>query len=1055
MNKKLFCKDSMWSVALLCSALVCAPIGGSDAYAATNAVQQAQTVKGTVVDDNGEAIIGASIKVVGTANGVITDLDGNFTLGNISKGAVLEISYIGYITQRVKVTGPSVDVVLKEDNQNLQEIVVVGYGVQRKSDVTGALAHVGSEEIQARPVTNAMEALQGKAAGVDITSNERPGELGSVRIRGNRSITASNSPLYVVDGVPLMSSSAIETLNPRDIESVDILKDASATAIYGSRGANGVVLVTTKKGKSGRFQLNYSGTLNVQNVHDKSRMMNASEYITWRRWAAYNAGLVDVPGDAPTQEADATIFGGVDPTTYENIMKGWSGNTWDGSKVTSTDWTDYVTQTGITHEHTISASGGSEKASAYGSFGYLSQEGTFKGQSYDRYTGNVNVELTPTKWFKMGASINASWSEQEYGVSTLGASSTTLPSFIYGWAQRVYAYSLPYDSDGNLIQHPGNDDNVYNVIDEWNKSQQQRQTFRALGSFYAAFDFGEIYKPLKGLNFRLNFGPDFRHWREGVFIDSESVTRQGGLNFARLKNQRDFSWTFDQQLNYNREFNKHSIGATLLHTASKWDVESSQMSAYGIPQAAWTWNAFSTIDITNSSYSAGMSSGITERQLESYMVRLNYGFDSRYLLTVSGRWDGASQLSKGNKWAFFPSAALAWRINEESFIKDVRWVSNLKLRLGVGTTGNAAVSPYGTLGNIQSDYLPFNGMDNQKFYTTNEPNYTKDQFGMPNKLLGWEKTTQYNLGIDFGFLDGRISGSVDFYTSKTKDLLLNMSIPTLTGYPNTTANIGQTSNKGVDVTLNFIPVMTKDFMWESNVSAAYTKDKIDELASGKTDDIANAWFIGKSISVYYDIACDGLWKDTAEDLAEMEKFNANGHKFKPGMVKPIDQNGDYKITKDDDRVILGSLNPRWTLGWVNTFTYKGIELSFQMYGRFKYMISTGGESQLGRYNQRAISYWTPSNTDAEYQMPIYNQSGGDAYSNLLGYKDANFLKMRNISLGYTLPKTLIAKAGLSNLKVYVQAYNPFTIYSSVDFLDLDLGGSTYNKGFVFGLDLSF
>lgn len=1025
-------------------------------------VHAQNTVTGKVVDTAGEAVIGASVKVVGTTNGAATDLDGNFKLGNVPSGASLEVSYIGYITQKVKATSAPMSITLKEDNQSLDEVVVVGYGVQKKSDLTGSLAHVGSKEIQARPVSNAMEALQGKAAGVDITSNERPGELGKVHIRGMRSMIKNssgeytgNTPLYVVDGVPLMSSSAIETLNPRDIESVDILKDASATAIYGSRGANGVVLVTTKKGKDGRFTLNYSGTLNVQSVHDKSRMMNADEYITWRRWAAYNAGLSTVPGNAPTKENDATVFGGVDATTYNNIMKGWEGGSWDGSRVTSTDWTDYVTQTGITHEHTISGSGGNEKMSAYASFGYLSNEGTFKGQSYERYTGNVNIELTPTKWFKMGASINASWSEQEYGVSTLGSGSSNMPSFIYGWAQRVYAYSLPYDEDGNLISHPGNDDNVYNVIDEWNKSQQQRQTFRALGSFYASFDMGEIYKPLKGMNFRLNFGPDFRHWREGVFIDSESVTRQGGLNYARLKNQRDFSWTFDQQLNYNREFGKHNIGATLLHTASSWDVESSQMSAYGIPQAAWTWNAFSTIDITNSSYSAGMSSGITERQLESYMVRLNYGFNDRYMLTVSGRWDGASQLAKGNKWAFFPSAALAWRINEEAFMKNVKWVSNLKLRLGFGTTGNAAVSPYGTLGNIQGDYLPFNGMDNQKFYTTNEPNYTKDQFGMPNKQLGWEKTTQYNLGIDFGFIDGRISGSLDFYTSKTKDLLLNMTIPTLTGYPNTTANIGKTSNKGVDITLNFIPVQVSGFTWESNVSAAYTKDKIDELASGKTDDVSNKWFIGKSIAVFYDIACDGLWQDTPEDQAEMEKFNANGHTFKPGMVKPVDQNGDYKIDNTDDRVILGNENPRWTFGWTNTFTYKGIELSCQMYGRFKYMVNTGGEAQLGRYNQRAISYWTPDNTNADYQMPIYNQSGGDAYSNLLGYKDANFLKMRNISLGYTLPKNLIARAGLSNLKVYVQAYNPFTIYSSVDFLDLDLGGSTYNKGFVFGLDLSF
>ena len=1023
---------------------------------AVGAYAQGKTVSGTVLDKNGESVIGASVVVKGTTNGVITDFDGKFTLSNVPDNATIEVSFVGYKTQSLPVKGRTTfNITMQEDTEVLDEVVVVGYGVQKKSDVTGAMASVGAKEIEARPVTNAMQALQGKAAGVDITSNERPGELGEIRIRGTRSITADNDPLYVVDGIPLMSSSAIETINPRDIESIDILKDASATAIYGSRGANGVILVTTKKGKDGRFQLNYSGTVNIENVHDKSRMMNASEYITWRRWAAYNAGLSTVPGDQPTQANDATIFAGLDPTSYNNVMQGWNNGVWDGSRVTSTDWTDFVTQTGITHEHTISANGGNERMQAYASFGYLSNEGTFKGQSYERYTGNVNVDITPTKWFKLGMSINASWSEQEYGVSTLGSSSSNNPTFIYGWAQRVYAYSLPYDSDGNLIEHPGGDSNVYTIIDEWNKSQQQRQTFRALGSFYATFDLGEMWKPLEGLNFRLNFGPDFRDWREGSFIDETSVTRMGAENYARLRKQRDFSWTFDQQINYNRTFGKHNVGATLLHTASAWNVEESAMSANGVPMSDWTWNAFGTIDLTSVDANASMSSGITERQLESYMIRLNYGFDERYLITLSGRWDGASQLAAGNKWAFFPSAALAWRINQEDFLKDVRWVDNLKLRFGVGSTGNAAVSPYGTLGTIQSFYYPFSTLGNVPFYTTNDPNFTNSQVDMGNPNLGWEITTQYNVGLDFSFLNGRISGSVDAYTSRTKDLLLSMSIPTLTGYPRTTANIGKTSNRGVDITLNLIPVQTHGFEWASNISAAYTKDKIEELATGKNDDVSNTWFIGQSISVFYDIANDGLWQDTPEDLAEMEKFNANGHSFRPGMVKPVDQNNDYRIDSDNDRVILGNQNPRWTFGWTNTFTYKGIELSAQMYGRFKYMVNTGGEAQLGRYNQRAISYWTPTNTNADYQMPIYNESGGDTYSGLLGYKNANFLKMRNISLGYVLPKNVISKIGLSNLKVYVQANNPFTIYSSIDFLDLDLGGSTYNKGFVFGLDVTF
>ena len=511
MNKKLFRKESVLPVALLCSALAFSPTGGSDAFAAIHTTQQAQAVKGTVVDENGEAIIGASIKVVGTTNGVITDLDGNFALTNVSKGAVLEISYIGYITQRVKVTGASVSVVLKEDNQNLQEIVVVGYGVQRKTDVTGAMTRVGEKELNTKPVTNVFQALQGKAAGVDITSSERPGTLGDIRIRGNRSLNASNTPLYVVDGVPL-SSGGIETLNPRDIESVDILKDASSTAIYGSRGANGVVLVTTKRGKAGAMQLNYSGSVTFENIVDKSPAMTASDYITWRRWAYYNSNPTTNPlGNQPNYDKDQAYFSG-DDVALANVNRGWNADhtQWDGSKVIDTDWTDFVTQTGITQEHTISANGGTEKLQGSFSFGYLNNEGTQKGQEYERYNVSATVDIQAKPWLKLGGSINGSWAEQKYGYSRTGQSSNSGPSSIYNAAKAIPRYAMPYDENGDIITNPaGSVTNVYTVIDEWKKSTDNRQTFRALGSFYGLVDFGKIWEPLSGLNYKISFGPDF------------------------------------------------------------------------------------------------------------------------------------------------------------------------------------------------------------------------------------------------------------------------------------------------------------------------------------------------------------------------------------------------------------------------------------------------------------------------------------------------------------------------------------------------------------------
>ena len=1011
-------------------------------------------ITGTVVDAQGEPVIGASVVIKGTSNGTVTDFDGKYIINNAPAKGDLVISYVGYRTQTVSLAGKSqINATLEEDKQLLDEVVVVGYGVQRKSDVTGALTRVGEKELNARPVSNAFEALQGKAAGVDITSSERPGTVGSIMIRGTRSLNASSAPLYVVDGVPLQAG-GIEALNPRDIESIDILKDASSTAIYGSRGANGVVLVTTKRGQEGKTQLSYSGSFTFEKIKDKSPSFNASDYITWRRWAYYNSAPDKyTPGDQPTLEQDKSFFSG-DEVAWANIEKGWASGSWDPSKVTDTDWTDFVTQTGITQEHTISARGGSKNLSGFVSFGYLNNKGTQKGQEYNRYNFTASADVQATPWFKLGGSINASYAKQEYGYSRTGQSSGSGPTDIYSAAKSILRYSLPYDADGSIILMPGGSTvNTYTIIDEWNKSNDQRQTYRALGSFYAQLDFGKIWEPLQGLQWKTQFGPDFRFYRQGIFIDSSSAIRGGGNNYATRSDTRNFAWTLDNMLLYNKTFGDHNIGVTLLQSASKSNTETGSMHGENYPMSTFLWNNMGAIDITESAYKASMGTGLSEYALSSYMARVNYSFMDRYLLTASARWDGSSVLAEGNKWDFFPSMALGWRIEQEEFMKNVSWIDQLKLRFGVGVTGNSAVSAYGTLGVISSYWMPFS-TGNTQILVTNEPYYSNSQNKMPNKNLGWEKTTQWNLGLDFSFLKGRIGGTIDMYTSTTKDLLMAMTIPSLSGYPSMMANIGKTSNKGIEVTLNTIPVLTKDFMWQSNLNFAWQKDKIEELSNGKEDDINNAWFIGESISVYYGYESDGLWQES--DAAEMAKFNENGHKFTAGSVKPVDQDGDYKITADD-RVILGNRNPRLTAGWSNTFSWKGLELTIELQGRFKYMISTGGEGQLGMYQQREISYWTPSNTGADWQKPVYSTAGGDSYSSLLGFKDASFIKVRNLSLGYNFDKKLLSKIGigLSNAKIYVQGKNLGMLYSSVDFMDLDTGWTYYNRGFTVGLQVDF
>ena len=1044
------------------------------AMVSLSAAAQGKSVTGKVLDENGDPIIGVTVIAKGTTNGTSTDFDGVYTLKNVTHTSVLVFSYVGCVTQEAKVGDRSViDVVLKEDSEVLDDLIVVGYGVQKKSDVTGALTRVDSETLNSRPVSNALEALQGKAAGVDITTQQRPGEMGEIRIRGNRSLSASQSPLYVVDGVPLQAG-GIESINPRDIESVDILKDASATAIYGSRGANGVVIITTKGGQPGRFSLNYSGSVTTSTIVDRSKSMTPSEFINFRRWAAYNLDPETYAHpNSPTRENDMMIFDSPldGQTSRDNVMRGWATGSWDPSAVLDYDWTDLYTRTGVTQEHTLSASGGSEKMNAYASFGYLDNQGTQKGQWFKRYTGKVTVSITPVKWMQVDASINASWQNQNYGLSGTNARSKSVPTSIYELAKTFYRYAPMYDSNGDRILFPGGEDAHYTIIGELDYQLYMRKTFRALGNFAATVKFGEIWKPLEGLTYKIGFGPDFRHYRAGSWISGESsyrITPQGeeGKNSASLANQQYFSWTLDNLINYNRTFaDKHNVGLTLLQTSSKYTYENSSMGISNIPKDSYIWNNMGSASITDTNNGASMGSGLTETQLESYMIRVNYGYDNRYLLTASGRWDGASQLAPGHKWDFFPSMALAWRLDQESFLEPYYWINNLKLRAGVGVTGNAAVPAYKTKGTISQMFLPF-GDGSTPAYSTSEDYYDIHN-ALANLDLGWEKTTQWNIGLDFGFLNNRIGGALEFYWSTTNDILMDMTIPSLTGYSSTYANIGKASNHGIELTIDAFPVISGDFQWETNFNMAFQKNKILELANGKEDDIAHGWFIGHEIGVLYAYDNLGLWQDTAADRAEMEKWNANGYKFTPGNVRPKDQNGDYKMD-DSDRVIIGNSNPQWTLGWSNHFSWKGIELGFQIISRLGYKVNCGAQAMTAHANQNVVDYWTPENTGAYYQKPILGQASAgatDSFASLLGYRNGGFVTMRDISLGYSFPKELISKATLQNAKVYVQCVNPFHFYQAVpgynlDAFAVDSNGTTvnttyYNRSFVFGLELGF
>lgn len=1013
-----------------------------------NSFSQTFPVQGIITSADGQPLVGVTLQVKGTSTTAVSGADGSFSINAPSANSVLVLTYVGFTSQEVSIGGKSqLTVSMTPLDNSLQDVVVIGYGTARKRDVTGAVAGINQTDIRSRPVDNALQAMQGKVAGVDITSNERPGQVGSINIRGVRSLTASNSPLFVVDGIPL-STGGIEYLNPNDIESIDVLKDASATAVFGSRGANGVVIVTTKQGKVGKVQVNLYNSATFETIKDWAPIMSASEYIDFRRWAVYYSNPSGRPrGDAPTIANDRDIFLATsDPSSWANIAKGWAGGTWDGSKVGNTDWTGMTSQTGITTDNTISVSGGTNKIKAYGSFGFLNNKGTSIGQKFTRYSGKTSVDVQATDWFNMGANVNVTYGVQEFGQSNLviGSFVGSPATSIYGSSRAMFKWAVPYDSAGNRILYPGGDVAFKTVVDEEKYTQDQRTTLRAFGSLYGQLDFGKIHHALQGLKYRLNFGPDFSNYTNGVYIDGLSAA-SSGINGASLQESKTYSWTLDNLIYYDKQIKKHSFGLTLLQSATKFVADPvNRIRGTGIPFASQKWYALNSSVLPATNLTISQVSDLVKRQLVSYMARLNYAFNDKYLLTASVRADGASQLAEGNKFDLFPSAALAWRIIREDFMQNLGWLNDLKLRFGVGVTGNSAIDAYKTKGRTSPYFYPVGGAVNAASLPVVE---------FANKELRWEKTTQYNVGLDFAIFKRRISGVVDVYSSQTKDLLMARLIPSVTGYTTTFQNVGETANRGIDININTINITTKNFQWTTNINASWQKDRIITLANGKQDDINNNWFIGKPNGVIYGFASRGMWQYA--DTALLRKFSSNGNTFTPGQVKPIDQNGDNKIDANNDRVIIGHTRPRWIVGMTNGFTYKNFELSVFIYGRLNYWFNTGGEAQTARGNQREIDYWTDNNQNSEYQKPFYSVGSGDNYSASLGYKKASFLKVRNISAAYNFSGNVLKTMHMSNLRVYFQATNPAMLFSEIKFMDMDVATLFSNRGYTFGINVGF
>ncbi len=1004
---------------------------------------QTQTVSGRVTDaSTNEAIPNATVSVKGSTTQAGTDAEGNFRI-EATQGQTLVVSVIGYFPKEIAVSGSHVNVSLEQDQQDLEEVVVVGYGTQRRRDVTGAISRVSGEELQERPVQNISEALQGKAAGVNVASNIRPGETPSIRIRGNRSLTAANDPLIVVDGIPLVGGS-LGDISPNDIESLDVLKDASATAIYGSRAANGVILVTTKKGQAGRVTASYRGTATVDRYKSLTDWMNGGQYIDrWReslmngglyKTAQFTDGFTPVVMGYPDPFEDASRMGGLNqdvnalnnvwkgyeweefgkvvkmrPTTAAEQAMGWPAEVpiYNSGNIPTYDWVGAVSRPGVTQNHQVSVSAGTEKSRLYASLDYFDQQGVLKDQDYERINLNLNGDITPTDWLTFGANILASTSIQNYGIST--NTSNTGSKDILSRALNQFPYAVPQDENGNWILNPGGNLQLFNPVIDIDQVKNERKAYAVSPTLFSEIRF------LPWLKYRFNFGAQFRNNRSGAWTGPEATSHLNNRpNTAGYTNSQNFSWVAENLLYVDQNFGKdHRLNVTLLQSAQRSQSENIATNVIGTIYDISYW--YDLAANTNGRPN-GYGSGFSEQTLMSWMGRVNYGYKGKYLITATGRYDGASVLAPGHKWHFYPSVALAWNVMDEDFMSDVSWLNELKLRGGYGVTGNSAVNPYTSTGPLSRNPYAF-GDEAAVGYL---PQLVRNPF------LGWEQTAQYNVGIDFNLWNSRISGSLEAYQGNTYDLILTRSLPPVSGYVQKLENIGKTKNTGYEITLNTVNIQKDNFTWTTSFNWNTNREEIVELQNGAQDMLAQRWFIGHPLQVFFQYDNAGIWQNTPEDIAEIEQFNANGHQFYPGTVRLVDQNGDHRITADD-MVIRGTNRPKWTGGVTNTFRYKDLTLSTFIYARWGqtffggYPNSYGGIWPNGRVEN---DLWSWDNPNGTWPMAS-SMAGRENTSAAMQYHDGSFISVRNISLTYDLPKEWLGNQFVKGLQLNGQVMNPF------------------------------
>jgi TonB-linked SusC/RagA family outer membrane protein len=974
-------------------------------------------VSGTVRDAAGAPVAGVSVVVKGTTIGATTDVGGNYSI-TAPSNATLVFSFMGLSTKEEAVNGQTrVDVQLSEDAKSIDEVVVVGYGTQKKSDITGSVTSVPKERLSNLPVTNVLQAVQGVAAGVSITqSSSIPGDAPSAMVRGRNSINASSDPYIVVDGIPLSKTDgSLNDINPNDIASIEILKDASATAIYGTNGANGVILISTKRGASGKPVIRYSGYAGVEEIAHILEPGSPEQLL--ERYAEYSR----IQGSALYQTSPVR-----NEYEFDNYQKG-----------ITTDWLDAVLQTGVIQNHNVSISGGNEYARYYISGGIQDQKGVVKGYNYKRYDVRSNLDVNATKWLTIGTTLFLSSQNRDGGRANLLNAAAMSP------------YGTMYKDDGSYTQYPMYSESLWaNPLLPTTLNPERRQ-WNITANGYAEVDFGNIWQPLSGLKYKLNAGYTYvpKHTSE---YEGESVYNMNG--WGRIYNYESRTWTVENILSYSKDIDEHHFDLTGVYAAKEKFYADNYASGDIFPNDVLGWWNLGAASTKGAGSYADLYTTLSQ------MGRLNYSYDSRYLLTFTVRRDGSSVFGASHKYGVFPSVAVGWNIARESFMEPTAEVlNNLKLRVSYGKTGNEAIGIYSSLTKMTNSTLAMGGSS----LVSMDANAS-----MGNEDLSWETTTSTNIGLDFGLLNNRITGTLDFYKSNTSDLLLQRNLPKATGYANVWTNIGATANTGLELTINSTNVKISDFAWSTGLVFSWNKNELTELYGDGLDDIGNRWFIGNPIGVIYDYTLQGVWQE--DEIAAGAHLTQDPTAL-AGDLKLADISGPAGvpdgIINDDDRSILGQTTPKWIGGMTNTFTYKGVSLSIfinTVQGALRNNSQLGTASdELGRRNGPAdIGYWTPANKSNEWR------SLGN-HSNIHGYgfpKDASYTRIKDITLSYTFPTTLVQRIGINGLQIYASGRN---LYTFTDWLGWDpeardiVRGSTdwginypTVRSYVFGINLT-